>query len=196
MAWFNTLQLVWLNKVSCQKWIFIKMFSCSVVVRLFLAWALKLTASFWIAHLSLRITVGTKAANKASSCDFYKVYQNVRWKSTKIQTFQGWSLFLSGLKRYMQSRFQFSSRRVESSNVLYNSDSGMSIFITDTLTKSQINSTLEGKVEKNFRVFKGIFQERSFINKTKESSLCVTQVAQVRNMSIGEHRHSCVTFEI
>ena len=148
------------------------MFSCFVVVRLFLSRALKLTASFWIAHLSLRITVGTKAANKASSCDFYKVYQNVRWKSTKIQTFRGWSLFLSGLKRCMHSRFQFSSRRVESSNVLYNSDSGMSSFITDTLSKSQIYSTLERKVENNFKVFKGIFQERSFINRTKESSLC------------------------
>ena len=36
------------------------------------------------------------------------------WKGTKIQTFLEWSLFLSGLKRCMQSRFQFSSRRVES----------------------------------------------------------------------------------
>ena len=29
VAWFNTLQLVWLNKVSCKKWIVFKMFSCS-----------------------------------------------------------------------------------------------------------------------------------------------------------------------
>ena len=136
----------------------------------FLAWALKLTASNVLFKCALlpRITVGTKAEDRLLLGDFYKVYQNVLWNGTKIQTFRGWSLFLSGLKSCMHSIFQIFLKHFFSTswvNILFCTTQAVGM---SWIAKLSLLS-LEGKVETNFKVFKGIFRERRLINKKSQS---------------------------
>jgi len=148
----------------------------------FLAWALKLTASNVLFKCALlpRITVGTKAENRPLLGDFYKVYQNVLWNGTKIQTFRRRSLFLSGLKSCMNSIFQIFLKHFFSTswvNILFCTTQAVGM---SWVAKLSLLSP-EGKVETNFKVFKGIFRERRLINKESKSviTLALWKVSQI-----------------
>ena len=47
---------------------------------------------------------------------------------------------------------------------------------------------MDGKVETNFKVFKAIFQERSFMNKTKESKVCVITLTLWKTLILPNSR--------